>query len=292
MNRARLCQIAAMSNRPVQNVPLAVKQLGAAALRVRGPVALTRFLRSDVVAGHGVPHGNGEPVVVLPPAAAGDWLMPVMLGWMRRIGYQAYRSRIGLHVDCSDRTMARVLPRVEEIAERHERKVTLVGHSRGGLLARSMMSARPDLVERVVTLASPHSAPFAVTNLTLAAAAVAARSRLQRNPARLTMGCLTEACACTYGRFFRAPLVQEGPPLVSLFTRTDDVVRWESCLVPGARNIEVRGTHVGVLASRNVYTALAHALAGEHDLPGTTWCGPEPVLGTADRPLVLGPRAG
>ena len=38
---------------------------------VRGPVALTRFLRSDVLAGRGVPHGDGSPVLVLPPAVAG-----------------------------------------------------------------------------------------------------------------------------------------------------------------------------------------------------------------------------
>lgn len=254
---------------PVQSVPLAVRQLGAAALRVRGPVTLTRFLRSDVVAGKGVPHGDLRPVVLLPPAAAGDWLMPIMLSWLRRIDYSAYRSSIGLHVDCSDRTMSRVLPRVEEIAGRHARPVTLVGHSRGGLLARAIGAARPDLVERVITLASPIGDPFRVTNLTLAAAANATRHRLQRDPALLTMGCLTEACACTYGRFFRAPLT--GPPLVSLFTRHDDVVDWQACVVPGARNVEIRGTHVGLLASRNVYTVLAHALAGELDEPGTTW---------------------
>ena len=257
-----------------RDVPLAVRQLGAAALRVRGPVAITRFLRSDVLAGHGIPHGNGEPVVLLPPAAAGDWLMPVMQSWLRRIGYFGYRSSIGLHVDCSDRTMSKVLPRVAQIAERSDRPVTLVGHSRGGLLARAITAARPDLVERVITLASPLNEPFAVTNLTLAAAANVARNRLGRDPERLTMGCMTQACACSYGRFFRAPL--QDTPLISLFTRHDDVVRWQSCLAEGARNIEIRGTHVGLLASRNVYTTLAHALAGEYDEPGITWSGEPP----------------
>ena len=267
-----------MSSSRVSDVPLAVRQLGAAALRVRGPVALSKFLRSEVLAGNGIPHGDGRPVVLLPPAAAGDWLMPVMLAWLRRIHYTAYRSSISLHVDCSDRTMSRVLPRVEEIAERQGRKVTLVGHSRGGLLSRAMAVARPDLVERVITLASPVDEPFSVTNLTLAAAANATRSRLQRDPALLTMGCLTEACACTYGRFFRTPLTPTSPPLVCLFTRHDDVVRWQACRTEGARNIEVRGTHVGLLASRNVYTTLAHALTGAYDEPGTTWDGPPPEV--------------
>jgi pimeloyl-ACP methyl ester carboxylesterase len=260
----------------MSDLPLAVKQMGSAALRVRGPVALTRFLRSDVLAGKGVPHGDGRPVLVLPPAIAGDWLMPVMLSWLRRLDYTAHTSQISLHVDCSDRTMARVLPRVEEIAANG--KVTLLGHSRGGLLARALMTARPDLVERVITLASPLHEPFAVTNLTLAKAATIARSRLQKDPARLNMGCLTQACACTYGRFFRKELTPDLPPLIALFTRHDEVVRWQACLEDGARNIEVRGTHLGVLASRNVYTTIAHALVGEYDEPGITWQGEPPTL--------------
>jgi hypothetical protein len=67
-------------------------------------------------------------------------------------------------------------------------------------------------------------------------------------------------------------------PLVSLFTRHDDVVHWEACLVEGARNVEVRGTHVGLLASRNVYVVLADALTGALDEPGVTWC-PDAHLG-------------
>lgn len=250
-----------------RDVPMAVRQLGAAALRVRGPVAMSRFLRSEVIAGRGIPHGDGRPVLLLPPAAAGDWLMPVMHSWLRRINYTAYRSSIGLHVDCSDRTMARVVPRLEQVAASNGRKVTLLGHSRGGLLARALAAHRPDLTERVITMASPLSEPFAVKNLTLAAAANLARTRLQHR--RPDLACLTEACTCPYGQAFRATLPV---PLVSLFTRHDDVVRWEACLVEGARNIEVRGTHVGLLASRNVYTALAHALTGAYDAPGTDWC--------------------
>jgi triacylglycerol lipase len=283
-----------MPNSPLGDVPLAVKQLGAAALRIRGPVAMTRFLRSPVLAGDGIPHGDGRPVMVLPPAASGDWMMPIMMSWLRRINYTGYRSSIGLHVDCSDRTMSKVLPRLEEIAEKNERKVTLLGHSRGGLLSRAIMTARPDLVERVITLASPVHDPFAVTNLTLAVAANAARARLQRSdPALLNMGCLTEACACTYGRYFRRPLEPTSPPLISLFTRHDEVVRWQACLADNAHNIEIRGSHTGLLASRNVYTTIAHALTGEYDGVGITWQGTPPTLAELkqDEPVFDAPVA-
>lgn len=261
----------------VRVVPTALGQLGAAALRVRGPVALSRFLRSDVYAGKGVPHGDGQPVLLLPPAIAGDWLMPVMHSWVRRVGYHGYRSSIALHVDCSDRTLSRVLPRVEQVAQAEGKKVMLLGHSRGGLLARAIGAARPDLVERVVTLGSPLTDSFAVNNLALAAGANLARARLQANPARMSLGCMTHACACTYGRFFRAELPV---PLVSLFSRGDEVVRWRTCLAEGARNVEVRGSHVGLLAARNVYTQIALALAGELDEPGIDWLGEPVMVGT------------
>jgi pimeloyl-ACP methyl ester carboxylesterase len=244
-------------------------------LRVRPPWAHAAFLRSDVFAGRGVPHGNGAPVVLLPAAVAGDWIMPVLAGWLRRVDYRPFPSTISLHVDCSDRTLTRLLPHVERVVESEQRPVTLLGHSRGGLLARAAAAARPDLVSRVVTLASPLSDPFAVTNLTLTAAAALARRRFQR--AGLP-GCLTSACACPYAAAFGAawPTGPDAPRLVSLFTRSDEVVGWQACLTPDGHNVEVRGTHTGLLASRNAYTALARALAGEYDVPGTTWATPRP----------------
>jgi hypothetical protein len=120
-----------------------VVQLGGAVLRVRRAVAHAAFLRSDVYAGRGVPHGDGAPVVVLPAAVAGDWIMPVLSGWLRRIGYRPFPSAISLHVDCSDRTLTRLLPHLDRIADAQGRPLTLLGHSRGGLLAGRPLPAGP-----------------------------------------------------------------------------------------------------------------------------------------------------
>ena len=104
-----------------------------------------------------------------------------------------------------------------------------------------------------------------------------ARNRLQHSgPSCSNCGCLTEACALHLRRVLPRPATTR-LPLISLFTRHDDVVHWEACVVEGARNVEVRGTHVGLLASRNVYTALAHALTGEYDEPGTRGPGSRPT---------------
>ncbi|MDP3711548.1 MAG: alpha/beta fold hydrolase [Mycobacteriales bacterium] len=247
----------------------AAGQLAGGVSRVRPPWELARFLRSDVVAGRGVPHGDGSAVVVLPPAVTGDWYMRVMTRWLGRIGYAAHSSSIAWHVDCSDRTLAKVLPRVLALAA-DSGPVSLVGHSRGGLLAKAIAQSEPAAVRRVVTLAAPLAAPFTIHNLTLERAASLARSRLQRDTERRSRGCLTEACACPYGAAYRQEW-PDGPRLVSLFTRSDEVVRWQSCVVPYARNVEVRGSHMGLVAARNAYVAIARALAGEYDEVGTTW---------------------
>jgi pimeloyl-ACP methyl ester carboxylesterase len=267
---------------PARDVSRAVVQLGGAILRVRPPWAHAAFLRSDVYAGRGVPHGDGAPVVLLPAAVAGDWIMPVLSGWLRRIGYRPFPSAISLHVDCSDRTLTRLLPHLDRIADAQGRPLTLLGHSRGGLLARAAAVSRPELVERVVTLASPLADPFAVDNLTLNAAASLARRRFAR--AGLA-GCLTASCACPFGVAFGTPWPTgpDAPRLVSLFTRTDGVVGWQACVTPDGHNVEVRGTHTGLLASRNAYRAVARALAGEFDEPGTTWAEPHEVVPRARR---------
>lgn len=275
--------------RPVRDVPRAVVQLGGAIARVRPPWAHAAFLRSDVFAGRGVPHGNGEPVVLLPAAVAGDWIMPVLSGWLRRIGYRPYPSTISMHIDCSDRTLTRVLPHLDRIAQAEGRPLMLLGHSRGGLLARAATVTRPELVSRVVTLASPLSEPFAVTNLTLNAAASLARRRFERAGLE---GCLTTACACPFGSAFNSPWPTgpDAPRLVSLFTRTDEVVGWHACLTRDGHNVEVRGTHTGLLAARNAYVALASALDGAYDRPGVTWAEPRMVVPKPVRRRRRGPR--
>ena len=40
---------------------------------------------SPVYWGYGIPHGRGEPVLLVPGFLAGDWMMLEMARWLRRI---------------------------------------------------------------------------------------------------------------------------------------------------------------------------------------------------------------
>lgn len=57
--------------------------------------------------------------------------------------------------------------RIETIAVKRGRKVTIVGHSLGGLMARGLAGRRPDLVDGIVTLGSPILAPGAAHSFLL-----------------------------------------------------------------------------------------------------------------------------
>ena len=64
--------------------------------------------------GLGVPHGNGQPVLLIPGFLAADTSLSVMGGWLFRLGYKPRFSGIMLaNVDCSDRAVDRLEKRLD-----------------------------------------------------------------------------------------------------------------------------------------------------------------------------------
>jgi hypothetical protein len=79
--------------------------------------------------------------------------------------------------------------------------------------------------------------------------------------------CYTGTCTCRFATAARA----EPPPSVrraSIYTRTDGVVDWRSCLEPDETlNTEVRGTHVGLAFNPEVYRKIGSLLADKRGGP-------------------------
>ena len=84
-----------------------------------------------VFRGDGVARGDGAPVLLVPGFLAGDVSLGVMAAWLKRIGYQPCRAGIRANVDCTSRALERLDLQLEGFAERHGRRVTIVGQSRG-----------------------------------------------------------------------------------------------------------------------------------------------------------------
>src|SRR5689334_13168008 len=102
-----------------------------------------------------------EPVLLVPGFMAGDGTLAGMARMLRGAGYRTYRSQIRMNSGCTREAADRLERRIEAIAERRGRKVSIVGHSLGGMLARGLAARRPDLINGIVSMGSPILAPAA-----------------------------------------------------------------------------------------------------------------------------------
>lgn len=227
---------------------------------VRWQAELARLLIDPVYAGRGVPRGDGGPVLLIPGFLAGDSSLSVMASWLRRIGHVPAAAGIVSNVDCSDRAVDRLERTLLRLQARTGRPVAIVGHSRGGHFAKALAARHPGGVRAVVSLGAGLDEPFDISLPTKAAVSLV-RGVLRRvDPSTSRRGCLTTTCDCPFVRDYTGAFPAD-VPLTSIWSKGDGVVRWRSCVVPYARSVQVRGSHVGLAFNRHAYRAVAQALA-------------------------------
>ena len=219
------------------------------------------LLRHPIYRGEGVPHADGQPVLLIPGFLAGDDSLGFMTRWLRRTGHHTRKAGIRANVDCSSAAFDRLEERLEVMAETRGEKVAIVGQSRGGNFAKVLARRRPDIVSGIVTLGSPQVDPLHIHPLV--------RAQVYAVGALGTIGarglfkhtCLWGDCCASFWEDLRG----EVPPevgYVSVYSRTDGVVNWRACLDEGAEHVEVRASHCGMAVNVSTYKALARALEG------------------------------
>jgi pimeloyl-ACP methyl ester carboxylesterase len=233
---------------------------------------------SPVWRGAGVPPGRGLGVLLIPGLMAGDAAVASMENWLGRCGYRPARSGFALNVDCPRKAHRALERRLQALVASTGRRAVVVGHSRGGLMGKLLAALRPELVAGIVTLGTPHVRPFAVHP--------AVKRQVDSLAALGSLGIpgMIGAACLPGGSCWKQVEDDLGRPLAShvaftsVFSRSDGVVDWRSCLDPGAECVEVASTHVGMPLHPTVYTVLASrlgALAGRHPTPNRgTACGP------------------
>src|SRR5438067_5811279 len=98
---------------------------------------------------------DGPPLVVIPGFLATDRTTLGLQRALAQAGYRVTGWAMGINRGVRPDTIDRLVRRIEAFAA--GRKAILVGWSLGGIYAREVAKARPDLVEKVVTLGSPFS---------------------------------------------------------------------------------------------------------------------------------------
>jgi pimeloyl-ACP methyl ester carboxylesterase len=193
------------------------------------------------------PRGDGHPVLTLPGFLASDLSMAPMRRYLREIGYDAYAWKMGRNIGGVAKMRAALRDRLAEIHAATGRKVSIVGWSLDGVYARDLALQAPHMVRYVVTLGSPFVNDVRATNATrlyeaLSGEAVEENSEL------------------------RNAIAGDLPvPTTSIYSRTDGIVNWQTCLLrpsDTAENIEVHlASHVGLGVNAAALWAVADRLA-------------------------------
>jgi pimeloyl-ACP methyl ester carboxylesterase len=212
-----------------------------------------------VFRGDGVARGDGQPVLLVPGLLAGDASLARLAGWLRRMGYDARRAGLVVNADCTERTTTWLEQRTEQLADRSGRRVAVVGHSRGGQLARALAHRRPDLVGGAITLGSPLVRPAVVHPVVVGTLTAADALASLGVPGLARRSCINGDCCRQFRRDVNAPL-DDRVALVTVYTRRDGIVDWRACLDPEGEPVEVPSSHTGMAVSRHVYRAIADAL--------------------------------
>jgi thioesterase domain-containing protein len=82
-------------------------------------------------------------------------------GFLESLGYQVHGWGRGRNVRAPDADLSAVAAQIEKLRGDSGLKVSLVGWSRGGIIAREVARQTPALVRMVITLGSPFAAPGA-----------------------------------------------------------------------------------------------------------------------------------
>lgn len=202
------------------------------ALELRAVFGFAQFWLAWPLLSRIVPHGDGHPVMVLPGLTTSDRAMATLRAFLAHQGYAAYGWEQGRNEGPRPGVEDRMQERLHMLAERHGRKVSLVGWSLGGIYARQLAKLSPDAVRSVVTLASPFNGNPRATNA-------------WRIYERLS------GCSIEPEGGHRGGALAETPPVpaTAIFSRGDGICAWQLCRQPAgplSESIEVRTSHCGL----------------------------------------------
>lgn len=198
-----------------------------------------------------IPRGDGDPVIVIPGLFRTDGDTFFLRTWLNMLNYIALSSETVFPSTSPKDDGERIADKAHKLKKHMKRRVHLIGHSLGGIIARYAAVIDPESVASVTALGSPlNGDPEVVVD-------------------SLVMG---------VGKFL-IPLLNDKKALVeimeklegpldqrirqtNIYTIRDGVVDWHACLGtdPNAINIEVSGTHSGLIYNPQVYRYIAERL--------------------------------
>lgn len=209
-----------------------------------------RKVKRDIRAA--APRGDKHPVLVIPGFTSGDSTTAPLRHILKKMGYKPYKWRGGINLGLKDKTAKRLARRLKKIYEKNgHQKVSLVGHSLGGIYARVLAQEYPEMVRDVITVDTPFG--VGMDRSTTAPLVVNTIIRLSDAKFSLDNPGIPERM-----------LTPPEQPTTSIFSKIDTVAGWQACLNPETahtENIEVHASHIGSIWHQETVAAILERLA-------------------------------
>ncbi|HXR88322.1 MAG TPA: alpha/beta fold hydrolase [Stellaceae bacterium] len=203
--------------------------------------------RPGMVAGalKAAPRGDGHPVIVVPSFLCGDGHTAPLRRFLAGCGYAVEGWGLGTNLGPTAAALEGIETLLATVHRRHGRKVTLIGHSLGGVIARELAKQHPDHVRQLLVIASPIQLPTA--------------SPLEP---------VYKLLARWHGIEARGSAAElNAPPdvpVTAIYTKRDGIVAWQSCReVEGdcRESIAIRGAHGTMVRNLTAWRIIADRLA-------------------------------
>tara|TARA_R110002126_G_scaffold277560_2_gene423531 strand:- start:15485 stop:16645 length:1161 start_codon:yes stop_codon:yes gene_type:complete len=189
-----------------------------------------------------------KPVLLIPPYLGNDNSTTFVRKYLKSLGFKTYKWELGVNM-INSKSLPKLIEKLDEIFEKHQEKVNLVGWSGGGIFAKIIANRYPEKVAQLITIGSP---VWGVKNM--------------KTPIITTLEFIRGARLKERNEKFIKEL-EEIPnlPITCIYTKTDGLIPWKNCMEAETyrddiKNVEVFGSHCGMGANASVLLTVASAL--------------------------------
>jgi len=195
------------------------------------------------------PGGDGHAVITLPPFMSDDTFMSPMRKHLTSLGYEALPWELEQNTGFDDGKFRLLAKRISKLAEKTGQKVSLIGHSLGGIYARLLAHEIPDAVRQVIYLGTPFNISDE-QSVDLPIRRIYERINPTEMPSELMQSTVDIGATPT--------------PSTAIYSEGDGFVPWQFCIDEVddiTENIRVAGSHTGLPFNLPVLFAVADRLS-------------------------------
>jgi len=218
---------------------------------------------------------TNKPVLSIPGFSGPEFTLRPMTNYLRKLGFDAQTWGMGTNKGPKDGRMEyideladKMMDKIDRMAEESGEKVSIIGHSLGGIYGRELARRFPDHIDRVITLGTPaHLDVMRSVRSVNSLVGMLFRARTGAHTQTMVQG--------ENGGLHEMVTPPPGIPLVAIYSPYDGVVTEDTTAIPPEylhtsdgtprENIEIIASHCGMVVNPMVLITIADRLLADVD---------------------------